>query len=511
MAEANASSCVATGIDRRAALTELAALLGHTAVLSEPAEITGYERGRRYGAGRAVCVARPRNAPEVQHVVRWARRHGLRLIAQGANTGLVGAASPDSRGDQVIVSSERMRHEIELDLHNRTVRVGAGVLLSTLNEHLSQHGLWFPIDLGANPSIGGMIATNTGGARLLKYGDVRRNLLGLEVVLVDEDATHLDLMSGLRKDNSGVDLKQLFVGTSGAFGFITAAILDVHPLPQQRASALLVPRTSVAAMDLLRALEVRCGELLTSFEAMSRAAMECVFRFHPQVRNPFGEPVPELAILVELATAVPASMGLDLERMLENVLAEMLEADEPLLTDALLGRSEQSWQLRHAISDSLREAGTVIAFDISVRRSLLQSFRETMIEELQRRWPHLHVCDFGHFGDGGLHFNLVWPRVCATEPDAAVIQQVRECVYHTVVNQFHGSFSAEHGVGPYNCDVYERYSAPSQLEIAGKLQRLLNPDGQLGTVRFDPHRKPQVVHSRLDPESLVPEMPTRFL
>lgn len=474
------------GTYRAAALAELAALLGHTAVLSEPSEIAGYERGTRYGAGRAACVARPRDVREVQHVVRWARGHGLHLIAQGANTGLVAAASPDNTGDQVIVSFERMRREIELDVHNRTVRVGAGVLLHTLNEQLREHGLWFPIDLGANPSIGGMIASNTGGARLLKYGDVRRNLLGLEVVLVDEEATCLDLMGGLRKDNSGVDLKQLFVGTSGAFGFITAAILEVHPLPRQRASALLVPRTPAAAVDLLRGFEVRCGELLSSFEGMSRAAMECVFRFRPQIRNPFGEHVPELAILVELATAVPASMGLDLESMLENILAELADANEAPLADALLGRAEQSWQLRHAISDSLREAGTVIAFDISVRRSVLQSFRETMIEELRRRWPHLSVCDFGHLGDGGLHFNLIWPHDCGIEPDAAVIQQVRECVYDTLVNEFHGSFSAEHGVGPYNRAVYERYSSPSRLALSGNLQRLLNPDARLGTVRFGP-------------------------
>ncbi|MBL8265169.1 FAD-binding oxidoreductase [Steroidobacter sp.] len=472
--------------DRDAAVAELVALLGDAAVLGSPADLSGYERGTRYGAGRAACVARPRDAREVQQVIRWARKHELRLIAQGANTGLVAAASPDDTGNQVIVSFERMRHEIDLDVHNRTVRVGAGVLLQSLNDYLQPHGLCFPIDLGANPSIGGMIAANTGGARLMKYGDVRRNLLGLEVVLADEPATHLDFMSGLRKDNSGVDLKQLFVGTSGAFGFITSAILEVHPLPQQRACALLVPSTPERALDLLRAFELKCGELLTSFEAMSKAAMECVFRFRPQIRNPFGETVPELVILVELTSAMPASMGVDLESMLETVLTELAESDDATLADALLGRAEESWQLRHAISDSLREAGKVIAFDISVRRSSIQAFRDLMIQELKQRWPHLKVCDFGHLGDGGLHLNLVWPHDCGIEPDAAVIQEIRAFVYHVLVSQFQGSFSAEHGVGPYNSAIYQRYTASNQQHIAGSLQRLLNPDGALGTVKFGP-------------------------
>lgn len=473
-------------ICRQAALEELSGLLGPAGVLCDSISLAGYERGARYGGGRAACVVRPKDTDEVRAVVRWSHRHGIRIIAQGANTGLVAAASPDESGNDVIVSLERMRQDIQVDLDNRTARVSAGVLLHALNERLHAHGLCFPIDLGANPSIGGMIAANTGGARLLKYGDVRRNLLGLEVVLADSEATCLQLTSGLRKDNSGVDLKQLFVGTSGAFGIITAAVLEVHPLPRQRATALLVPRTPAAAADLLRGIEARCGELLTSFEGMSGAAMECAFRHQPQVRNPFGDEIPELAILVELSTTVASDLGLDLDRVLENVLAALAEDADAPLADALLGRAEESWQLRHAISASLREAGTVIAFDISLRRSVVQSFRSMMIKQLGERWPHLRVCDFGHLGDGGLHFNVVWPHDCAVEPSAAVVEQVREHVYRALVEQFQGSFSAEHGIGPYNQAVYERFTAPDQMRLAGSLQRLANPDARLGTVNFGP-------------------------
>lgn len=470
----------------QAAIEELSGLLGPAGMLCGSTSLVGYERGARYGDGRAACVVRPKNTEEVRAVVRWSHRHGIRIIPQGANTGLVAAASPDESGNDVIVSLERMRQHIQVDVANRTAHVGAGVLLHALNERLQAHGLCFPVDLGANPSIGGMIAANTGGARLLKYGDVRRNLLGLEVVLADSEATCLQLMSGLRKDNSGVDLKQLFVGTSGAFGIITAAVLEVHPLPRQRASALLVPRTPAAATDLLRAIEARCGELLTSFEGMSRAAMECVFRYQPQVRNPFGDEIPELALLVELTTAVPADFGLDLEQVLENMLAALAEDAETPLADALLGRTQESWQLRHAISESLREAGTVIAFDISVCRSLVQPFRLRMIEELRELWPHLRVCDFGHLGDGGLHFNVVWPHDCGIEPSPVVIEQVREHVYRAVVERFRGSFSAEHGIGRYNLSVYERFTAPHLKRLAGGLQRLVNPNACLGTINFDP-------------------------
>lgn len=411
----------------------------------------------------------------------------MTLIPQGANTGLVAAASPDSSGIQVIISLERMRREITLDRDNRTVRVSAGVLLHALNERLAEEGLWFPIDLGANPSVGGMIAANTGGSRLLRYGDVRRNLLGLEVVLADTEASVLNLMRGLRKDNTGIDLKQLFVGTSGAFGIITSAILEVHQIPRQRASALLVPRTAEGATELLRELEGRCGELLTSFEGMSRAAMDCVFRFRPEVSNPFGAgQVPEAAILVELTSATHSSLGLDLEVVLESVLASLLERSDSPLADAFMGRAEQCWQLRHAISDSLREAGSVIAFDVSVRRSLVQSFRVRMTNILRDRWPHLTVCDFGHWGDGGLHFNIVWPRDCGIPPTAQATDEIRWCVYSTLVQEFQGSFSAEHGIGPYNHAIYQHFTAPEQLKLAGAMHGLIHSDAHLGTVQFGP-------------------------
>ena len=194
----------------------LSELLGQDAVVSEPHELARYEKGWRYGSGTALLAARPRSTEEVARVLAFASQHGIRLLAQGANTGLVGASTPDASGEMLVLSLERLTQPIEIDAVDRTVVAGGGVLMSQLDAALEPHGLMFPIDLGADPTVGGMIVTNTGGTRLLRYGDVRQNLLGIEVVLAD--ASVLDLMTALRKNNTGLDAKQLFVGTSGASG-----------------------------------------------------------------------------------------------------------------------------------------------------------------------------------------------------------------------------------------------------------------------------------------------------
>lgn len=463
-------------------IEELRSFLGSNAVVTERTGLEAYERGARYGGGIAALVARPRDTEQVRSIVRWARRHDIRLIPQGANTNLVGAASPDPTGTDAIVSFERMRHEINIDVANRSATVSAGVTLQALNERLAEAGLFFPIDLGANPAVGGMIAMNTGGARLLRYGGVRRNVLGLEVVLMDDDATVLDLMSALRKNNTGIDLKQLFIGSSGALGIVTRAVLELSRIPRQRATVLLVPRRQADVPRLVTELESKFSEFLTSFEGMSQSALECVFRHRPQVRNPFApDPVPSYCILVELtSTAAPAT--LNLAQSLEDALGEMLEMPEGPLETALFGDAEDLWALRHAISDSLREEGRVIAFDISMPRSELPAFREAMLDEISRRWPYLQVCDFGHCGDGGDHFNIVCP---ADRYRDEAIAELRESVYDCVVRQHNGSFSAEHGIGPFNEQFYRRYTSDPVLSLSGALKDLLDPDQLLGVTHLD--------------------------
>lgn len=467
--------------DRTDLQAALIRLCGADAVIADAAGRAGYEHGARYGAGRAALVVRPADTGEVAAVLAECHGRGIHVVPQGANTGLVAAGTPDGSGTQVVLSLERLRAPIAIDPVNRSVLVGAGVRLSALNEKLAEHGLTFPIDLGADPSIGGMIATNTGGSRLIRYGDVRRNLLGLEVVL--PDGTVVEALNALRKNNTGVDLKQLFVGTAGAFGVVTRAVLEVHPLPARTATALIVPRDPEAVATLLADAEAELGDVLCAFEGMSKNAMECALRHRPGLRNPFAPgPVPHYALLVELASR---SADLPLEEMLENFVAARLE-DDGTVADAVLGHGEAIWALRHGISDSLRDDGKVIAFDISLPRSAMEGFRTGAIAALAERWPFLKVCDFGHRGDGGDHFNIVWPNDAAETYDPAVVAEVRRLIYDRVVRDHGGSFSAEHGIGPYNQAFYHAYVPAAQQRLAGSIKELLDRAALLGTVDFGP-------------------------
>lgn len=250
-----------TGVTASMAARGLHALVGERGLL-QAVDMTAYEQGARYGQGQALSVVRPANVKEVQAVVRWCSENGVRLVPQGANTGLVGSSTPDASGTQVVLSTSRLRGLCEVDAANRSVTVDAGVTLQELNDQLEPHGLWFPIDLGANPTVGGMVAANTGGTRLVRYGDVRHNLLALQAVLLSPAGELLNMGRALRKDNTGPDLKQLFVGSSGAGAILTRATLEVHVRPNQSATALVVPTSDEAVLQLLQALERDLGEYL---------------------------------------------------------------------------------------------------------------------------------------------------------------------------------------------------------------------------------------------------------
>lgn len=464
-------------------IRDLTELLGEAGVLHARPDVEKYERGYRYGTGRAAAVARPATVAELREVVRFCYAHGLRIIAQGANTGLVGASTPDHSGAELVVSLDRLRGIEAVDVHNRTACVRAGTSLSELNRGVAPHELFYPIDVGSDPSLGGMVATNTGGSRLLRYGDVQRNLLGLEVVLADADATVLTDLQGLRKDNSGIDLKQLFVGTSGSFGIVSRVQVELHRVPRQAAAALVTPTSHVAVPELLTLLETEAGEFLGAFEGMSANAMEAAFAHNPRLRNPFssGE-IPPYAVLVELLSTV-GSDQIDLSDLLTRLLGRAMEAREPLVKDACLGRGEDFWALRHSISDGLRALGAVIGFDVSVPRSRLPECRADLTTAVAGQYPQLRICDFGHCGDGGDHFNLVWPT-SAGRCEPAVIEAVRELIYDRIVRKYGGSFSAEHGVGPHNIQYYRRYASPPARAMAGHLKRFCDPKGLLGRVDF---------------------------
>ena len=479
-------------------------IVGDKGLLEPEKDLAVYESCVRYGVGKAAFVVRPASSVETSQVMAYCVGQGITLVPQSGNTGLVGASTPDDSGQQGVLSFDRLictagngrtcdgtydetatGNPIIFDVENRSVTVGAGVRLSDLNAFLAPKGYVFPIDLGADPRIGGMIATNTGGARFLRYGDVRQNTLGVKVVLADEAGTELDFMSGLRKDNTGIDWKHLFIGTTGALGVVTEAVLNVERLPQQSAAALLVPRDEAAVLKLLLEMEQRCESQLTAFEGMSVEAIRAAFDHVPSLRNPFpnGE-IPDYVLQVELSrTWAKRDNEQSLDELMEVVLAEIWEDEDAPLENAFIGRPEEMWALRHALSEGVKHAGKLVAFDVSFRRGDLMKFRAFMAEELPKHFPDVRICDFGHAGDGGLHFNLAIAKDDPRLNDETFITDLRNWVIKIVIDKYHGSFSAEHAIGRSNQSFYDEYTPEKVKELAAGMKALISPN-DLGVVKL---------------------------
>ncbi|ASY64737.1 putative OXIDOREDUCTASE protein [Sinorhizobium sojae CCBAU 05684] len=464
------------------ALTEL---LGDKGVITRQEDMEAYETGARYDRGRAGAVLRPATTAEVSAAVGYCARNRLALIPQAGNTGLVSGSTPDETGSDVILSLDRLTRQFEIDMDNRSVHLDAGFRLSDLNRKLEEHDLFFPIDLGADPRIGGMIATNTGGSRFLKYGDVRRNTLGLKVVLADEAGTVLDLDCSLRKNNTGVDWKQIFIGTSGAFGIVTECVLNLERLPKQTATAFLVPSGGAHVLPLLKAMEERLGAYLSAFEGMSRNAIAAAFAHVPSLKNPFqGGNIPDYVILAEISrTWTPREGEQSLDAVLESVLAEIWGMDDAPLADGFIGPPHETWALRHALSEGVKHFGKLFAFDLSFRRGDIMAFCDHMKTEMSAQFPGVTVCDFGHIGDGGVHFNLVVEKDSPLLDEPSFEQRLREWVFAVAVEQYHGSFSAEHAIGRRNQAYYDFYTPEKLKEMAAGLKPITSP-GRLGSVRF---------------------------
>ena len=463
----------------------LRGLLGEKGLISDPQGMEAYRIGARYDEGLAALVLRPATTAEVSLAVGYCVRHGIALVAQSGNTGLVAGSTPDSSGRQAVLSLDRLNSRFALDAANRSLHLDAGFRLSEVNRRLKEHGLFFPIDLGADPMVGGMLATNTGGSRFLKYGDVRRNTLGIKVVLADEAGSVLDLDCDLRKNNTGVDWKQLFIGTSGAFGIVTECVLNLERLPKQTATAFLVPQDGARVLPLLLEMEERLGAYLSAFEGMSGAAVSAALAHVPSLRNPFQSGiVPDYLILAEISRSwAPRDGEQPLDEVLQAVLGEIFESDDAPLADAFVGPPEQMWALRHALSEGVKHAGRLVAFDLSFRRGDIMAFCAHMRAELPKRFGDIAICDFGHIGDGGVHFNLAVAKDSPALADPGFETRLRQWVYAVAVEEFGGSFSAEHGIGRRNQAVYDAYTPAALKRMAGGLKAITSP-GPLGAASF---------------------------
>ncbi|CAD5374456.1 Hydroxyacid dehydrogenase [Rubrivivax sp. A210] len=455
-------------------IAELRALVGAPQVLTE-GDLTAWELDwRRRWRGKALAVVRPGSTAEVAAVVRACAAHGTAIVPQGGNTGLVGGGVPDASGRQVLLSLQRLNRLRAIDAANLTLTAEAGCVLQALQEAARQQGLLLPLSLAAEGSctLGGNLATNAGGTQVLRWGNARELCLGLEVVTASGEVWQS--LTGLRKDNTGYDLRDLFVGSEGTLGIITAATMKLAPLPAATATALAACETLDGALALLARARRRLGAGLTGFEVMNRFSLELVARHFPALPRPLA-PAPWTVLLEHSDTE-----GEEQARArFEALLGEALEAGE--IADAAvaesLAQSKALWQLRESIPLAQAEEGQNIKHDISLPVSAIPEFVAATDAALDRRWPGVRLVDFGHLGDGNLHYNVQAPA--GADGAAFLAEQehaVNEIVYDAVAARG-GSFSAEHGVGALKREELALRKSPVALAMMRAIKAALDPQG----------------------------------
>jgi len=456
----------------RLLVRELCDALGKARVITEPDALEKYrveERSLYRGASRVVVV--PTTVEDVATAVRLCAARGVAVVAQGGNTGLVGGAVAGA--GEVVLSLEKLNRIRELDPVNYTVTVEAGCVLASLQDAAAQAGCLFPLSLGAEGSctIGGNVASNAGGVNVLKYGNTRDLVLGLEVVLADGR-----IWNGLRalhKDNSGYSTKNLFIGSEGTLGIVTAATLKLFPKPEQSATAFCALASPDAALKLLSLARRRSGDHVSAFELISDFALGIVCR-HSGGENPLDGEHPWYA-LIELTTPRPGS---DLGETLEGFLAEAFEAD--MIVDAVVASSvEQAtrlWQLRERIPEAQKRAGGSIKHDISVPVSRVPAFIAEASAAVAARLPGVHVCAFGHVGDGNVHYNLTQPDGMDKQAFLDLWGDMNDIV-HAIAAGMGGSISAEHGIGLLKVEEIAHFRTDVETDLMRAIKRAFDPQG----------------------------------
>ncbi len=428
-------------------------------------------RGRYRGAAR--CVVRPGSTAEVAAVVRACSAAGVAMLPQGGNTSHCGASIPDKSGKTVLISLSRLNKIRAVDAANNTITVEAGCVLQNLQEAALAVDRLFPLSLAAEGScqIGGNLSTNAGGVQVLRYGNARELVLGLEVVLPDGEVWNG--LRGLRKDNTGYDLKQLFIGAEGTLGIITAAVVKLFPLPRSTATAWLAIASPQAAIGLLNGLQAAFGAMLTACELVSDISLGMVLKHIPGAQPPLEKS--PWYLLVELS-------GSGEEDALRDTLATFLEPalENGTISDAVLAQSvdqaKRLWNLRESISEAQKIEGFSIKHDISVPVSRIPEFLERAGAALQHAWPGIRIVAFGHVGDGNLHYNQSKPEAGENAAFIAAQPQVNEMV-HDIVHQLGGSISAEHGIGQLKREEILRYKSPLEMQMMRTIKQAFDPRG----------------------------------
>jgi FAD/FMN-containing dehydrogenase len=455
-------------------LAACGAAIGSSHVLTDPHDTAPYltDWRRRY-TGTACAVLSPANAAEVATLVRLANGHRVALVPQGGNTGLVGGATPDGSGTQAVLSLRRLNRVREIDPHNNTITVEAGVVLADVQARAEQAGRLFPLSLAAEGSctIGGNLATNAGGTGVLRYGNARELCLGLEVVTAQGELW--DGLRGLRKDNTGYDLRDLFIGAEGTLGIITAAVMKLHPQPAARVTALAALASPHAALDFLALTQRFAGSLLTGFELMSDFCLQLVGRHFPQFRYPFAQAHAQ-TVLIELSDSESDVHARTLfERLMETALEDGIVEDAVVAEN--LAQSLAFWNLREHIPLAQAEEGLNIKHDIAVPISRIGHFIEETDAAIARAVPGARMVTFGHLGDGNLHYNVQAPEGDDPKQFLARHQSALNRLVYDSVHRHRGSISAEHGLGQLKIDEAMHYKSEVEVRLMRALKTALDP------------------------------------
>lgn len=458
-----------------ALLTELRTIVGASAVIVDRDAAAPYlvDWRERY-AGAALAIVKPATTEEVSRVVAACVRNGVPLVPQGGNTGLAGGATPLADGQDVVLSLSRMNRVRALDPANNTMTVDAGCILQRVKEAALAADRLFPLSLASQGSceIGGNLATNAGGVHVLRYGNMRDLVLGLEVVL--PDGRTWDGLRALRKDNSGYDLKQLFIGAEGTLGVITGAVLKLFPLPHISVVCWVGIERLADAVELFTTLRAKFGERISAFEIVGAGALQLVLRHMPAARNPLSPATPWFS-LIEVSDTFE---GYDLASAVECELSDA--AKNGLVRDAAIARSDAQadalWSLRENVSEAQRVEGVSIKHDIAVPVSRVAAFIERADAALKTEFPDLRIVAFGHLGDGNLHYNLSKPE---SADNAVFISQTGRVnrIVHDLVGELGGSISAEHGLGQLKREEILRYKSALEIDLMKTIKAALDPAG----------------------------------
>jgi FAD/FMN-containing dehydrogenase len=454
-------------------VAKLAAAVGARYVLTAPDAMAPHlkeERDLYHGA--ATAVVKPGTTEEVAAVIAVAREAGVAIVPQGGNTGLVGGQIPMGERAAIVLALTRLDRVRDIDALTDTMTIEAGATLKQAQDAAEAADRLFPLSLGSEGSctIGGNIATNAGGTAVIAYGNMRDLVLGLEVVLADGRIWRG--LNKLRKDNTGYDLKSLFIGSEGTLGVVTAAVLKLYPRPRARATALCATPSVRAALDFLALAKAHSGGTLTAFEFMPRRGLEFVLRHAPGTRDPLAAPAPWY-VLVEVS-----SQAAGREALLDGLLAEAMEAG--LVTDAAVAQSLEQrtalWKLREALAEVQRHEGGSIKHDISVPVARVPAFIDEATAAVERLIPGARPIPFGHLGDGNVHYNVSQPVGADKDAFLARWHEINDLV-HAIVDRHGGSISAEHGIGRLKRHLLPEVKDAVALDLMRSLKRTLDPQG----------------------------------